>query len=111
MSDSKEDFDYFNQQIGNDAKFIKLLSKLGNSISEGELGGFEGQSGGFTKTPAEAKSEFDRIMNDTNDAYWAGSRNRRNDMKYCKEHNLSYVSEDERRQRVNYVQSLMAMMN
>lgn len=111
MSDSKEDFDYFNEKIGNDAKFIRLLNKLGNSISEGELGGFEGQSQGFTKTPAEAKSEFDRIMNDPNDAYWAGSRNRRNDMRYAKEHNLSYVSEEERKQRVAYVQSLMAMMN
>ena len=111
MSDNKEDFDYFNEKIGNDAKFIKLLTKLGNSISEGELGGFEGQVGGFTKTPAEAKAEFDRIMNDPNDAYWAGSRNKRNDIKYAKEHNLSYVSEDERRQRVNYVQSLMEMMS
>lgn len=111
MSDNKEDFDYFNEKIGNDAKFIKLLSKLGNSISEGELGGFEGQSRGFTKTPAEAKEEFDRIMNDANDAYWAGSRNKRNDFKYAKEHNLSFVSEDERKQRVAYVQSLMEMMN
>lgn len=111
MSDNKEDFDYFNEQIGNDPKFIKLLAKLGNSISEGELGGFEGQSQGFTKTPAEAKAEFDKIMSDPNDAYWAGSRNRRNDVRYAKEHNLSYVSEDERKQRVAYVQSLMAMMN
>ncbi len=111
MSDNEEDFNYFNEKIGNDAKFIKLLTKLGNSISEGELGGFEGQSQGFTKTPAEAKSEFDRIMNDVNDAYWAGSRNKRNDLRYCKEHNMSYVSEEERKQRVAYVQSLMAMMN
>lgn len=111
MSESKEDFEYYNAQIGNDPKFIKLLTKLGNSISEGELGGFEGQSRGFTKTPAEAKEEFDKIMSDTNDAYWAGSRNKRNDLKYCREHGLSYVSEDERKNRVAYVQSLMAMMN
>ena len=109
MSGSKEEFDYYNGKIGNDVKFIKLLSKMGNSISEGSLGGFEGQVGGFTKTPAEAKAELDRILNDPTDAYWAGSMNRRNDMKYCKEHNLSYVSDDERKARVAYVNSLMKM--
>lgn len=109
MSSDKEEFDYFNSKIGNDVKFIKLLSKMGNSISEGNLGGFEGQVGGFTKTPAEAKAELDRIMNDPTDAYWAGSMNRRNDAKYCKEHNLSFVSEEERKARVAYVNSLMQM--
>ena len=109
MSDNKEEFDYFNDKIGNDVHFIKLLSKMGNSISEGSLGGFEGQTGGFTKTPAEAKAELDKILNDPSDAYWAGSRNRRNDVKYCKEHNLSYVSEEERKARVAYVNSLMQM--
>ena len=109
MSSSKEEFDYFNDKIGNDVKFIKLLSKMGNSISEGNLGGFEGQAGGFTKTPAEAKAEFDRIMSDPTDAYWAGSMNRRNDAKYCREHNLQYVSEEERKARVAYVNSLMKM--
>ena len=110
MSESKEDFDYYNDKIGNDVKFIKLLSKMGNSISEGSLGGFEGQAGGFTKTPAEAKAEFDRIMNDPTDAYWAGSRNKRNDAKYCREHNLSYVPDEERKARVKYVNSLMEQM-
>lgn len=109
MSGSKEEFDYFNNKIGNDVKFIKLLSKMGNSVSEGNLGGFEGQVGGFTKTPAEAKAELDRIMNDPNDAYWAGARNKRNDAKYCKEHNLTYVSEEERKARVAYINSLMQM--
>lgn len=109
MSETEEDFNYFNQKIGNDAKFLKLLTKLGESISEGELGGFEGQAKSFTKTPAEAATELDRILNDPNDAYWAGSRNKRNDMRYCRDHNLSYVSEDERQARIKYVNSLMAM--
>lgn len=109
MSSSKEEYDYFNNLIGNDAKFIKLLSKMGNSISEGNLGGFEGQNGGFTKTPAEAKQALDEILNNPDDAFWAGARNKRNDMKYCKEHHLSYVSEEERKARVDYVNSLMAM--
>ena len=82
---------------------------MGNSISEGSLGGFEGQVGGFTKTPAEAKAELDKILNDPSDAYWAGSRNRRNDAKYCREHNLTYVTEEERKARVAYVNSLMQM--
>ena len=110
MCGSKEEFDYFNGKIGNDVPFIKLLSKMSNSISEGSLGGFEGQGGGFTKTPQEAKQELDRILNDSNDAFWAGARNHRNDMKYCKENNLSYVSEEERKARVQYVNSLMAMI-
>lgn len=109
MSDSKEDFEYFNGKIGNDVHFIKLLSKMGNSISEGSLGGFEAQSGGFTKTPAEAKAELDKIMSDPSDAYWAGSMNRRNDAKYCREHNLTFVPEEERKARVAYVNSLMQM--
>jgi len=110
MSASKEEYDYFDSIIGNDAKFIKLLSKMGSSISEGNLGGFEGQGNGFSKTPKEAKQLFDEIMANPNDAYWAGARNKRNDLKYCKEHNLSYVSEEERKQRVQYVNSLIAMM-
>lgn len=109
MSANKEEFDYFKDKIGNDVHFIKLLSKMGSSISEGNLGGFEGQAGGFTKTPAEAKAELDKIMNDPSDAYWAGSMNRRNDAKYCKEHNLTFVSEEERKARVAYVNSLMQM--
>ena len=109
MSSSKEEYDYFDSKIGNDVKFIKLLSKMGKSISEGSLGGFEGQGGGFTKTPQEAKQELDRILNDPEDAYWAGARNRRNDARYCKEHNMSFISEEERKARVQYVNSLMAM--
>lgn len=109
MSISKEEYDYFDNKIGNDPKFIKLLSKMGQSISEGNLGGFEGQGGGFAKTPAEAKAELDKILNDPDDAFWAGARNKRNDMKYCKEHNLTYVPESERKARVQYVNSLMAM--
>lgn len=110
MAGNEEDYKYFEGVIGNDAKFIKLLSKMGASISEGSLGGFEAQTGGFVKTPAEAKAELDAILNDPNDAYWAGARNKRDNIKYCKEHNLSYVPEEERKARVQYVNSLMAMM-
>lgn len=110
MAGNEEDYKYFEGVIGNDAKFIKLLTKMGESISEGSLGGFEAQSSGFVKTPAEAKAEFDAIMNNPDDAYWAGSRNKRDNIKYCKEHNLSYVPEEERKARVQYVNSLMAMM-
>ncbi len=109
MAGNEEDYKYFEGVIGNDAKFIKLLSKMGASISEGSLGGFEAQTGGFVKTPAEAKAELDAILNDPNDAYWAGARNKRDNARYCKEHNLSYVSEEERKARIQYVNSLMAM--
>ena len=107
MSASKEEYDYFDNKIGNDPKFIKLLAKMGQSISEGNLGGFEGQGGGFSMTPTEAKQELDKILNDPDDAFWAGAKNKRNDRKYCKEHNLTFVSEEERKARVEYVNKLM----
>lgn len=109
MCDSKEDYDHILSIVGNDAACIKFLNKIGSLTTEGNLGGFEGQVSGFSKTPSEAKAEFDRIMNDPDDAYWAGSRNHRNDVRWCKEHNATYVSEDERKARVQYVQSLMRM--
>lgn len=110
LSDTKEDYDYFVGKIGNDAKFIKLLAKMGASVSEGSLGGMEGQVLGFTKTPSEAKAEFERIMNDANDAYFAGVRNKRNDPSWCRANNQTFVTEQERKERVAYVQSLMQMM-
>lgn len=109
LCESKEDYDHILNIVGNDATCIKFLNKIGSITTEGNLGGFEGQVSGFSKTPSEAKAEFDRIMNDPDDAYWAGSRNRRNDVRWCKEHNATYVSEDERKARVQYVQSLMRM--
>lgn len=109
LCENKEEYEHIRDIVGNDASSIKFLNKIGSLISEGNLGGFEGQVSGFSKTPSEAKAEFDRIMNDPDDAYWAGSRNRRNNVKWCKEHNATYVSEDERKARVQYVQSLMRM--
>lgn len=110
MSSNKADYEYFLSKIGNDAKFIELLARMGENVSEGSLGGFEGQVSGFTKTPAEAKAEWDKIQNDPNDAYWTGALNKRNNLVWCKENKQSYVSEAERKARVAYVQSLMQML-
>lgn len=109
MSDTREDYKYFESKIGNDPKFIKLLARMGSSISEGSLGGFEGQASGFTKTPTEAKNELEAIFNNPDDAYFAGVRNKRNDAKWCRENKQQWVSEEERKARVAYVQSLMQM--
>lgn len=109
VSETQEDYAYFESKIGNDPKFIKLLARMGNQISEGSLGGFEGQVSGFTKTPIEAKNELNSILNDPDDAYFAGVRNKRNDPRWCKEHNAHFVPEQERKARVAYVQSLMQM--
>lgn len=109
LCENQEDYEHVLSLVGNDATSIKFLNKIGSLISEGNLGGFEGQVSGFSKTPTEAKAEFERIMNDPDDAYWAGSRNKRNDPKWCKANNASYVSEDERKARVQYVTSLMRM--
>lgn len=110
MSGSKEEYDYFLSKIGNDTRFIKFLARMGDSVSEGTLGGLEGQVQGFSKTPAEAKAEFDRIMADPNDAFFAGVSNKRNNLAWCKANNQSYVSEEERKARVAYMQSLVQMM-
>lgn len=110
VSSDKDEFDYFCNLIGNDAKFIKLLSRMGSQISEGSLGGFEGQVSGFTKTPSEAKAELEKILNDPSDAYWAGARNKRNDPNWCRQNNAHFVSETERKARVAYVNSLMQMV-
>ena len=109
LSATKEDYEHFLGVIGNDARFIRLLSSIGEKIGEGSLGGLEGQASGFTRTPAEAKQELQRILSDPNDAYFAGARNQRNNPVWCKEHNQTFVTEAERKARVEYVQSLMQM--
>lgn len=109
LSATKEDYEHFLGVIGNDARFIRLLSSIGEKIGEGSLGGLEGQMSGFTRTPAEARQELQRILSDPNDAYFAGARNQRNNPVWCKEHNQTFVTEAERKARVEYVQSLMQM--
>ena len=109
LSATKEDYEHFLGVIGNDARFIRLLSSIGEKIGEGSLGGLEGQVSGFTRTPAEAGQELQRILSDPNDAYFAGVRNQRNNPVWCKEHNQTFVTEAERKARVEYVQSLMQM--
>lgn len=109
LSGSEADYQYFVDLIGNDTKFIRLLNNIGSKLSEGSLGGLEGQASGFTRTPSEAQKELERIISDPNDAYWAGSRNRRDNPEWCRAHNASFVSEEERKQRVDYVKSLIKM--
>lgn len=109
LSATKEDYEHFLGVIGNDARFIRLLSSIGEKIGEGSLGGLEGQVSGFTRTPTEAGQELQRILSDPNDAYFAGVRNQRNNPVWCKEHNQTFVTEAERKARVEYVQSLMQM--
>lgn len=109
LSATKEDYEHFLGVIGNDARFIRLLSSIGEKIGEGSLGGLEGQVSGFTRTPAEAGQELQRILSDPNDAYFAGVRNKRDNPVWCKEHNQTFVTEAERKARVEYVQSLMQM--
>lgn len=98
-----------NEKYGNDPDFIKLIAKAGGLLSEGSLGGFEGQVQGFNRTPAEAKKELERIMNDSNHPYWAGSRNKRDNMQWAKANGMSWVSPDEHKAAVELVQSYMAM--
>lgn len=96
---SKENFDYINAKIGADPIALKMLAEIGANFSEGSLGDMGNPKSQFTKTPAEAKAEYDTIMNDPNDVYWAGVRNK------------NIVPESVRKERVSYVESLLAMQN
>jgi hypothetical protein len=95
---SKEEFDHVNALIGADPVALKMLAKLGGQFSEGSLGDIGDQGSGFTKTPADAKAEYDKIMNDNEDIYWAGVRNQK------------VVPEGVRKERVAHVENLLMMM-
>lgn len=93
---SKEEFDALNAKLGTDPVALRFLAKLGGQFKEGSLGDFNAPSS-FTKTPTEAKAEYDKIMNDPNDIYWAGVRNNQ------------IVQESVRKERITYVESLLQM--
>jgi len=94
---SKEAFDSINAKLGTDPVALKMLAKIGEQFSEGSLGDLGDPTTGFTKTPAEAKREYDTIMSDPNDVYWSGVRNQ------------NRVSETIRKERVSHVESLLKM--
>jgi hypothetical protein len=97
FSRNKEEFDHINALIGEDSIALRWLASVGENFSEGALGPVGNQGSRFTKTPAEAKAEYDKIMMDANDIYWAGVRN--NQM----------VPESLRKERIAYVESLLKM--
>ena len=97
FSGSKEEFDSINAKIGADPVALKWLAKIGENFKEGTLGDLGSPTSGFTKTPTEAKGEYDKIMNDPNDIYWSGVRDNQ------------IVSESVRKERISYVESLLKM--
>jgi|GEM_PF-4535041 len=110
LCESDEQMKNIQTELGNNAHFIKFLHKVGSSISEGGFDGFSGQGdGNFTLTPAQAKAEIDKINNDPNHTYWAGTKNRRNDYKHCQQNNVSFVSPEEHAEAVKHYQSLIEM--
>jgi hypothetical protein len=94
---SKEAFDAVNAKIGTDPVALKMLATIGEQFAEGSLGNLGDPQTSFSKTPADAKKEYDAIMNDPNDIYWSGVRNK------------TVVSESIRKERVAYVESLLKM--
>jgi hypothetical protein len=94
---SKEEFDALNAAMGNNPATLKFLSWVGENFSEGSIGDIGTSTSQFTKTPAQAKAEYDKIMSDPNDIYWSGVRNNQ------------IVSESVRRERISYVESLLKM--
>lgn len=102
---SGDDYDHFIDRYGNDACFIRFLDKLSSSLSEGSLETTEGMN---KISPAE---ELSKILADPNDVFWAGAKNYRNNLKWCEEHNQPFVTEQERLDRVKYVQGLIGNNN
>ena len=95
---SKEAFEHINAKIGADPIALRLLASIGEQFTEGTLGDLGAPQTKFTKTPQDAATEHAKIMNDPNDIYWAGTRNK------------LAVTESVRMERVKYVESLLAMM-
>ena len=95
---NKENFEYINAKIGADPIALKFLATVGEQFGEGSLGDMGVHSTSFTKTPVEAKREYDGIMADKNDDYWTGVRNK------------NTIPEAQRRERVAYVESLLRMI-
>lgn len=52
--------------LNNDPSFVKMMAKVGQSMSEGQL---VGKPRGLTKTPEEAKEEINRIKSDEKSSY------------------------------------------
>jgi len=96
---SKENFEYINAKIGADPIALKMFAEIGANFSEGALGNLGNHQSTFTKTPAEAKIEYDTIMNDPKDIYWSGVRNK------------EIIPESIRKERVAHVESLLRQMN
>jgi len=97
FTESKEEFDALNAKLGTDATALKFLAKVGENFAEGTLGDVGEHGSRFTKSPAEAKQEYEAIMNNPNDIYWSGVRNN------------NVVSESARKERISYVESLLRM--
>ena len=96
---SKENFEYINAKIGADPVALKFLATVGEQFKEGSLGDIGDPVTTFTKTPSEAKAEYDKIMSDPNDVYWAGVRNQ------------NRVPEGLRKERIAYVEDLLRMQH
>jgi len=110
MCDNEDEYNYYNEKIGNDVKMLKLLAEMGEMTKEGSLDGFDGGARrSFTLSPSEAQAELNAILANPDDAYFAGVGNRRNDARWCRENNQPWISEAERKARVEYVNSLLAM--
>jgi hypothetical protein len=94
---SKEAFDHINAAIGADPVALKMFAEIGKNFSEGTLGDLGHQGTSFTKTPAQAKEEYESIMADPDDIYWAGVQNKK------------AVSESARKARIEHVEDLLRM--
>jgi hypothetical protein len=99
------------EAFGSNPHAIKMLANIGNQFSEGTMGKLPPNHSSYVKTPADAKAEYNAIMADKNDAYWAGSMNHRDNMQHCQKTGQAFVSPADQKARVEYVESLMKQMS
>jgi hypothetical protein len=101
FTNSKEEFDHINALVGNDPLALKWMATIGGQFKEGSLGDLGQPAPGFTKTPSEANEEYERIMADKQDIYWAGTGPGTKDG----------VPESARQERIKYVEGLLKQIN
>jgi hypothetical protein len=100
---NKENFDHINALVGDDPIALKFLAQVGEQFKEGSLGDMGTPLTGFTKTPAEAKQEYDVIMSNPKDLYWQDTE--------FGDKTIPKQPESARKQRVAYVEDLLKQMN
>lgn len=70
FSGDKDTAEFIASQIGSNPLGMKFFAKIGEHFAEHSVGDFGPSGGGFTKSPAEARAEIEKIQSDPYHPYW-----------------------------------------